>query len=254
MTVSTHTVPEATAERDGQAHRLQIRRGFLAMMPLWPGVVSSGIAYAILARTSGYSALETQAMSLFVYAGSAQLAMVTLYAGGAGAVSIVVTALILNLRHILYGLSVDRQMERDERPRRSILAFFLTDESYGVTTREWLAGRGSGAFLLGSGLSLYSVFALSTLAGILFGSLVPDVERSGIDFIFPLSFMALLLPLLRSRLQLFVAAIAATIALIAGAFLGGGMTILLATLAAALTGMLLEQRRDNDSDSDKEHR
>jgi 4-azaleucine resistance transporter AzlC len=245
MIASTPTSRERVSTQDLRTHQQEIRRGFMAMVPLWPGVVPFGIAFAVLARTSGYSALETQAMSMFVYAGSAQLAMVTLYAGGAGALSIVLTALILNLRHILYGLSAERQIGRDERPRRSILAFFLTDESYGVATREWLAGRGSAAFLLGTGLGLYSVFTLATLAGILFGSLLPDVERSGIDFIFPLSFIALLLPLLRSRLQFLVAAVAATIALVAGQVLSGGLTILLATVAAALAGTLLERRREH---------
>src|SRR5688500_922742 len=121
-----------------QSRSREIRRGFLAVVPLWPGVMSFAVAYAVLARTSGYSAIETQLMTMLVFAGSAQLAMVTLYAGGAAAVTIVLTALILNLRHILYGLSADRQLERDERPRRSIVAFFLTDETYGITTREWL--------------------------------------------------------------------------------------------------------------------
>jgi 4-azaleucine resistance transporter AzlC len=214
------------------------------MLPLWPGVIPFAATFAVLARTSGYSAIETQLMSMLVYAGSAQLAMVTLYAGGATAVTIVLTAVILNLRHIIYGLSVDRQTDRDEPPRRSILAFFLTDESYGVATREWLAGRGSAAFLLGTGFSLYTAFAASTLAGILFGSLLPDVEDSGIDFIFPLSFLALLLPLLRSRLHVGVAALAGAIALVSGQLFSAGIAILLATIAAALAGMTLERRKE----------
>jgi 4-azaleucine resistance transporter AzlC len=239
----TRSTTQRSATRAEQAFGEQLRRGFLAMVPLWPGVASFSVAFAIMARAAGYSAIETQLMSMFVYAGSAQLAMVTLYAGGAGTLSIVLTALMLNLRHVLYGLSVNKQVEPHERPRRSLLAFFLTDESYGIATREWLAGRGSAAFLLGTGLSLYSVFALMTLTGILFGSLVPDIERSGIDFIFPLSFLALLLPLLVSRFQVIVAVVAACVALAAGQVLDGGVTILLATVAAACCGMLLERGR-----------
>ena len=227
-----------------QTSSREIRRGFLAVMPLWPGVIPFAVAYVVLARASGYSAIETQLMTLLIFAGSAQLAMVTLYASGAAAVTIVLTALILNLRHILYGLSADRQLGRDERPRRAIIAFFLTDETYGITTREWLSGRGSAAFMLGTGLGLYVALAVATLTGILFGSLLPDVEEIGIDFIFPLSFLALLLPLLRSRLQLVVAIVAAAIALGVGQFLSGGVPILLATIAAALTGTLLERRTE----------
>jgi 4-azaleucine resistance transporter AzlC len=227
-----------------QLRSRELRRGFLAVVPLWPGVMSFAVAYAVLARSSGYSAVETQLMTLLVFAGSAQLAMVTLYAGGAAAITIVLTAMILNLRHILYGLSADRQLDRDEQPRRSIVAFFLTDETYGITTREWQAGRGSAAFMLGTGLGLYVAFAIATLAGFLFGSLIPYIDESGIDFIFPLSFLALLVPLVRSRTQSAVAVIAAVVALFAGQFLNGGMTILLATMAAALSGMLLERRTE----------
>jgi len=244
MIARTENVRSSSIAESRQARSREIRRGFLAVVPLWPGVMSFAVAYAVLARTSGYSAIETQLMTLLVFAGSAQLAMVTLYANGTGAVTIVLTALILNLRHILYGLSADRQLERDERPRRSIVAFFLTDETYGITTREWMAGRGSAGFMLGTGLGLYAAFAVATLAGILFGSLLPDVEKSGIDFIFPLSFLALLIPLVRSRVQFIVAATAATIAIAAGQVFSGGVTILLATVAAALAGVALERRTE----------
>ncbi|HEX5167002.1 MAG TPA: AzlC family ABC transporter permease [Thermomicrobiales bacterium] len=244
MIARSRSASQRRTNRANPAFGEQLRLGFLAMIPLWPGVASFSVAFAIMARAAGYSAVETQLMSMLVYAGSAQLAMVTLYAGGAGALSIVLTALILNLRHVLYGLSVNGQVEPHERPRRSLLAFFLTDESYGIATREWLAGRGSAAFLLGTGFSLYAVFALMTLAGILFGSLLPDVERSGLDFIFPLSFLALLLPLLTSRLQILVAVVAGGIALTAGQVFDGGVTILLATIAAASCGVLLERGRE----------
>jgi predicted branched-subunit amino acid permease len=54
-----------------QTRSRELRRGFLAVVPLWPGVVPFAVAYAVLARTSGYSAVETQLMSLLVFAGSA---------------------------------------------------------------------------------------------------------------------------------------------------------------------------------------
>ncbi|HEV2235668.1 MAG TPA: AzlC family ABC transporter permease, partial [Ktedonobacterales bacterium] len=69
----------------------EMRRGFVALIPLWPGAIPFGLAFAILARTAGFSALATQALSLFIFAGAAQVATVTLYAGGAGAVAIVLT-------------------------------------------------------------------------------------------------------------------------------------------------------------------
>src|SRR6185437_7585071 len=108
---------------------------------------------------------------------------------------IVLTVLALNLRHALYGLSLRRQLGRRTRPPLPLLAFLLTDEAYGVTVRDGLDGGGGPGFLLGAGLSLYGAYNLATLAGVLAGRLLPDPRRLGLDFVFPLTFLALLLPL-----------------------------------------------------------
>src|SRR5215207_5273278 len=125
-----------------RAPRGEIRRGFLAMIPLWAGVVPFALAFAILARTAGFSVLETLALSGLVFAGSAQVAIVLLFAGGAGAGAIVATTLALNLRHVLYGLSLRRGWAERTGPPHPLLAFLLTDESYGLTVKDGLDGGG----------------------------------------------------------------------------------------------------------------
>ncbi|MEZ4571382.1 MAG: AzlC family ABC transporter permease [Thermomicrobiales bacterium] len=105
------------------------RRGFIQMIPLWPGVVAFSIAYAIAARTAGFGPFEIVAMSALIFAGSAQVAAVALYASGAGFIPIVLTGLLLNVRHIFYGLSINRWLPERTTPPKPVLAFFLTDES-----------------------------------------------------------------------------------------------------------------------------
>src|SRR5688572_33293507 len=106
----------AVASRESRqaasAWRAEMRRGFLAVAPLWPGDIAFGLAFALIARTSGFSGIETQALSMLVFAGSAQLAAVTLFADGAGVAAILLTVLVLNLRHVLYALSLDRLLTR----------------------------------------------------------------------------------------------------------------------------------------------
>lgn len=240
--VTTPTANQPAGLLVEQTTRRMIRDGFTAILPLWPGVASFAVTLGVIARSAGYSALETQMMSMLVFAGSAQLAMITLYAGGAGAITIILTALILNLRHVLYGLAADRQIGADESPPRPVLALFLTDESYGIATRAWTEGRGSAAFMLGTGVSLYTVFAVSTLAGILFGSQLPDVERSGLAFIFPLTFLALLLPMLRLQRHIAVALVAGGLALGANQVMNSGAAILMATVVAAALGVWFERQ------------
>jgi predicted branched-subunit amino acid permease len=126
----------------------------------------------------------------------------------------------------------------------------LTDESYGITIKELLhprnllPGARRDAFLLGASLCLYASFTASTLLGALLGGLLPDPSRSGLSFIFPLTFLALLLPLLRAWRQLAVAGMAALAALTLSHFelANSGMTILLATLGAAALGACWPRR------------
>ncbi|MGH2530706.1 MAG: AzlC family ABC transporter permease [Thermomicrobiales bacterium] len=238
--------PPATADVERAApatDRSEVRRGFLAMIPLWMGVVPFGAAFAILAREEGFSALETQAMSMLIFAGSIQLVVVTLAASGTSAVVIALTAALLNVRYVLYGFSLNVHLPRVVRPPRWLQACLLTDESYGITLREFREGRGSAGFLFGAGLSLYLSYSLATAAGIWLGGAIGNLNGVGLDFVFPLSFLALLLPLLRTRVDLAVAVAGGGTALLLGQWLDSGTRIVVAAVVAAALGSALDRRR-----------
>ena len=109
-----------------------VRDGFVALMPLWLATAPFGALYAMQARIAGLSLAETQAMSLFVFAGASQFTAVTLLAGGAGPFSIVLATLIVNLRHTLLAASVAPYLGRVPALARAALAFQLPDESYAL--------------------------------------------------------------------------------------------------------------------------
>src|SRR5439155_25456715 len=95
-------------------------------------------------------------------------------------------------------------------------------------------------FLFGANVSLYACFNISTLSGALLGNAVPAGMADGLDFVFPLTFLALLLPLLNTRRQVAVAAVAAALAImLSGA--GNGAGILAPALAAPALGALLDR-------------
>ena len=233
---------EHAANAGATTTRAEVMRGVGAVAPLWAGVVPFGVVFAVGAGAAGFDVLETQALSMLVFAGSAQLAVVTLSAAGASGGAIVLATLVLNLRHVLYGLSLAQRLPARSQVPRGALAFFLTDESYGLTTRALLDGRGGEAFCLGAGLGLYVPYAAATFAGALLGAVVPDPAKLGLDLVFPLSFLALLLPLLRSRLDLVVALGGAGFALALGRALDGGTAVMLGTVGAAAGGVALERR------------
>ena len=76
-------------------------QGFRAAAPLWLGIVPFGLVYAVVARDAGLSLIETQALSVLVFAGSAQFSAAGLFGSGAAALEIVSTTFLLNVRHVL---------------------------------------------------------------------------------------------------------------------------------------------------------
>jgi 4-azaleucine resistance transporter AzlC len=218
-----------------ETNRASFARGFWILAPLWLGVIPFGLAYAVTARSAGLSLLETQALSALVFAGSAQLSAVGLFATGAAGIEIVLTTLLLNVRHVLYGLSLGRELPLTRR-QRPVAAFFFTDEAFGVVaaTRER-----SFPFLLGAELSLFMMWNLATLAGFLLGTAIPDPEQLGVDLIFPLTFLALLVPLVHTRAELSVALASGALAFGLARTLPGGLPILLTGIGGSLLGAFL---------------
>jgi 4-azaleucine resistance transporter AzlC len=209
--------------------------GFRAMVPLWIGVLPFGAAYAVSARAAGIELVHTQLMSLLVFAGGAQFAAVGLIAAGAGPWTLVSTTFLLNLRHLLYGVVVAATTEL-RGARRLLAAHLLTDEAFGVHVAH---GRGRPAFLFGAGLSLFVVWNASTLVGSLLARSLPEPHAIGLDIVFPLAFLALLVPLVRDRRTLAVAGIAGLGAWGLADVLEPGAALLVATALAAGIGAAL---------------
>ena len=148
------------------------------------------------------------------------------------------TTFLLNVRHVLYGVSLGRQVEMTRR-ERLVAAFFLTDEAYGVSIARQAR---SYSFVLGAELSLFVTWNLATFAGSLLGGVIPDPERLGVDFVFPVAFLALLVPLLRRRVEVIVAAFAGLLAWGLAKEMSEGLTVLGAGVAGALLGAVLTRR------------
>jgi 4-azaleucine resistance transporter AzlC len=219
----------------GGPRRTAFWRGFVAIAPLWLGVVPFGIVYAVIARDAGLSVVETQALSLFVFAGSAQFSAAGLFATGASAVGIVLTTFLLNVRHVLYGLSLGRRITLHGW-RRPTAAYFLTDEVFGVVAAK---PAPTFPFLFGAELSLFLVWNLATLGGAFLGAAIPDPAKLGLDLVFPLAFLALLVPLVRTRAELGVAVASGVLAYLVAQVSSGGVPIVVTGVAGSLLGAWL---------------
>jgi len=212
--------------------------GVVEALPLWLGVAPFGFVYAVAGRRVGLTGWEAQLMSLLVYAGGAQFTAVRLMAQGAPKHLLVVATFLINLRHLLYGVSVAPHL-RAVRPRlRAAAAFFLVDESYGLAMRAYLEGRGSLQHLVGAGASLYLAWNLGTALGTVFTGAFPDPRGLGLDLVFPLTFAALLAPLLRAGANRRAALVSFLAGIAVIPVLPGGVGFIAATLLGLLGGLV----------------
>jgi predicted branched-subunit amino acid permease len=206
------------------------RRGFLGLLPLWVGAIPIGIAYGVAARAAGFSLFETQLMSVIVFSASAQISALSLLGAGAPVLVIIVTALALNAQLLLIGLAVGRQ-ERPPWLARLLTACVLTDAAYGVALAD---GRARLPVLVGAGVSMLVGWNLGTALGALVGAALPDPRRLGVDRVVTLTFLGILVPLIRTRAALLTAlaagvttllllSIAPSVAVLGAGIVGGGV-------------------------------
>lgn len=220
-----------------------IKQGFVDTIVVWPGVAPFGMAYAVSALAAGLSIWETLGMSLIVFAGASQFTAVGLFATGAHPFSIIATTAIINARHLLLAASTASYIRKAPAWLRALVAFQLTDETYAVGVQRFAKQGGDAWYQFGSNLSLYVVWAASTIIGSLLGALIPDPVGLGLDLIFPLTFIAFTMPMVRDRINLLVAIVAAVIAVATALVLPGSWYVLTAGLLASAVGAWLANRQ-----------
>ncbi|MBO0780921.1 MAG: AzlC family ABC transporter permease [Ktedonobacteraceae bacterium] len=222
--------------------RSEFLAGIKGVGPVLMGVLPFGLIYGVSAHSAGLSASLSQAMSSIVFAGSAQFLTVQLLGAGVPAGIILLTAAVVNLRHALYSASVAPFLKRLHTGWKLLLAYLLTDEAYAVAITHYQqpgANTNRHWYFLGAGLGLWMTWQASTAAGILLGAQVP--ASWSLDFALPLTFIALVVPVLKQKAEGIAAATAGLCALLAASLpLNAGL--LVATLSGILVGTLVEIR------------
>ena len=216
-------------------------RGFAAILPLWLAAAPFGLAYALAAQAAQLSGLETQLMSLLVFAAAAQMALVQLLSTGTSLWIILLTMLVMNLHHLLYGLSLSRQIKFSRR-QRLLAGFWLTDAAYGVTAANDKGGNLS--FLLGAELSMFVAWNLFTGVGLWLGRVVIIPPEAQLDFVVPLTFFLLLVLVTRTRLDLLVALVSVGLALAFSKLGLGNTAVLLTGIIGPFVGLVLGRSED----------
>lgn len=157
------------------------KTAFFDTIPVMTGYLFLGIGFGIIMQQNGFGLGWAVAMSVFIYAGSMQYVGVGLLTGGAGLVTAALATLLVNARHLFYGISMINAYKGTGK-KKPYLIFALTDETYSLVSREQLpqgVDRNSYFFLVSLFDQCYWV--VGTVLGSMAGSLIP-MNFEGIDF------------------------------------------------------------------------
>ncbi|WP_253772658.1 AzlC family ABC transporter permease [Goodfellowiella coeruleoviolacea] len=223
-------------------------RGLLrdvAPIALASGLV--GASFGAIAVADGNPLWVPVAMSLLVFAGGAQFMAVGVVAAGGTAVAAVLAALLLNVRHLPFGLAVGHALG-GSWPARLVGSHVMTDESVAFAMAQTDPRRARAAFWT-CGLALYVCWNIGVVLGALAGSAVGDTDALGIDAAFPAALLALTLPALRDAVTRRCALVGALIAVVATPLVPAGVPVLLSL--AGVAAMLLPVPRRVSAPADR---
>jgi 4-azaleucine resistance transporter AzlC len=175
-----------------EATAINVERSMVAgardVAPIALAAAVIGMSFGILARDAGMGVVAPIVMSLTTFAGSAQMAAVTVMDDGGAVAAAVAAAILLNLRYVAIGVSVAPSL-RGRRVRRLAESQLATDESWAISQDR---GRVDRERLIGAGLVLLVAWTTGTVAGVFGGSVLGDPATYGFDAMFPALFLALL--------------------------------------------------------------
>src|SRR5215211_1389640 len=219
--------------------------GVRAEIPLLIGVFPFGLIYGALALNAGLSKTVSQFMSSIVFAGSSQFITAQLVHESTPGFVIVLTIAVVNLRHMLYSASLAPYLASLPTRWKILLSYLLTDEAYAPSIihyeKEGVTPYGHW-FLLGAGFSLWFIWQVSTAIGIFLGSAIP--KSWSLDFALPLTFIAMVVPVLKTRPAIAAALSAGFTALLAYS-LPYRLGLILAALVGIAVGTFLEGRKSS---------
>ncbi len=217
--------------------------GLRDTIPLIIGTTPFAVIFGTLVVSSGLPPEAALALSVIVFAGSAQFISINLISGGAALPVIWLTTFVVNLRHALYSATVQPAMKDWPLPWRMLSAFWLTDECFAVFERRLQSSDGQGAlpYYLGSVIPFYLNWIAWTAVGAYLGNQIPGVATLGLDFAMIATFAAIVAPQLKALAPLAVAASAGCVGWLAQG-LPYKLGLMLAALAGVAVGVLLDCR------------
>ncbi|MBK3494872.1 AzlC family ABC transporter permease [Viridibacillus sp. YIM B01967] len=201
------------------------------------GYFPIALTFGLLAKTTGLSMMEATAMSILVYAGASQYIALNLLTTGTDPLLIVLNTFVVNIRHFLMTASLNEKMQSEKKWKKSIYAFWVTDESFSVlATRK--EDKLPTSFGVGVMLVAYGSWVVFTAVGHLIGANLPIFLQAAMGIALYAMFVGLLVPSMKGNRKVVMLAL---IAAVINCFfywtqiLSTGWALLVAALVSSIT-------------------
>ena len=210
-----------------------LREGAAASVPLLVGMVPWGIVAGVAMVAAGLTQAQAVAMSVLVFAGSAQIAVLPLLLVKAPLWVMIATTLVVNLRYVIYSAVLAPHFEHLSRPWRVLLSYITVDGVFALFAARFRSEESDPHkhwFFLGGSIVMWCGWQVSTSIGVFAGAMIP--KAWSLEFASTLGLIALVMPLLFDRAVVWGALAAGGVALLAA-----GLPLNLGLLAAIATGV-----------------
>ncbi|MEI3614929.1 AzlC family ABC transporter permease [Pseudogracilibacillus sp. SO30301A] len=229
-------------ETPANHNKKMLWEGIVAATPIIIGYVPISITFGMLGGQSGISLYHTLLMSILVFAGASQFVGINMMLAGAASTTIILTTLVLNLRHMIMSMSLMNKINFLPVSMKAILSFGITDETFAVAS---LKDRNSGWFLSGLIFASYITWVLGTLIGGLLANFIPPSISSIMGISLYAMFIGLLIPAIRNSWKLILIVIpSALLSYFFSLFLNDGWSIVLATILGSALGIFIKIEED----------
>ena len=166
--------------------------GFFDVAPHLLSVIPFGIIFGAIGIELGFDPIMTYATSLIIFGGASQIVFLQLLSGGASSLIAITSVGVINSRHLLYGAVLSEYLNKLSLIKKIFISYFIVDQGFAVSNIYFKKNKEQNFnhyHLLGSGLTLWLCWQISTIIGIYLGSIVP--EALGLKFAIPLTFIAI---------------------------------------------------------------
>ena len=182
-----------------------LTKGLLSVAPHMFSVIPFGIVCGAIGIELGFSPILVYAMSIIIFGGASQIVFLQLLSGGASALIAVTSVGVINSRHLLYGAVLSEYLEKLSFIKKLFISYFIVDQGFAESNKYIKQNKNLSNphyYVLGTGVTLWFCWQLSTISGIILGSFIP--EEFGLKFAIPLTFLAIIVNDLRKLDHVFV--------------------------------------------------